>query len=64
MIATDLASFCREAGLTPVLSGGSRQISRQSVASRELVLDKDGIAPEATANQKFNALKNDHRRPT
>ena len=33
MIATDLASFCREAGLAPVSSGVSRQISRQSVAS-------------------------------
>jgi len=33
MIATDLASFCREAGLAPVPSRGSRQISRQSVAS-------------------------------
>lgn len=70
MIATDLASFCRKAGLSPVSSRGSRQISRQSVArcgseflgfvNRKLVFTKHGEKEEGFGKAAFPIMKTIH----
>jgi len=61
-IPTIIPTFCRDRYPTQVGAANRDILTR--FPSWKLALDKDGIASGATANQKFNALKNDHRRPT